>query len=127
MQHWFHISNPDDVPSPALLLYADRIDQNIAKMIHLAGGVERLRPHIKTHKLPDLIRKQILLSIDKFKCATIAEAEMVASCDAPDVLLAYQPVGPNARRFCTLIKEFPQSRFSTVVDDEGVAKSLSEA
>jgi D-threonine aldolase len=127
MQQWFHISNADDVPSPALLLYHERIDENIAKIIHIAGGVERLRPHIKTHKLPDLIQKQIALGIHKFKCATIAEAEMVATCGARDVFLAYQPVGPNIQRLCTLIKQFPHTRFSTVVDDQAVAKSLSQA
>jgi len=127
MQQWFHISNPEDVPSPALLLYNDRIDENMAKMIRIAGGVERLRPHMKTHKLPELIQKQIALGIHKFKCATIAEAEMVASCGTRDVLLAYQPVGPNAARFCALLKQFPQTRFSTVVDDESVARSVSQA
>ena len=88
MQQWFHIANANDVASPALLLYDDRIDENIAKMIRIAGGVERLRPHMKTHKLPELIQKQIALGIHKFKCATVAEAEMVAGCDARDVLLA---------------------------------------
>jgi D-threonine aldolase len=126
MQQWFHISNADDVPSPALLLYNERIDENIEKMIHLAGGTERLRPHMKTHKLAELIQKQLARGITRFKCATVAEAEMVAGCHAPDVLLAYQPVGPNARRLCALIKQFPQTRFSTVVDDEAVTRSLSE-
>jgi D-threonine aldolase len=127
MQQWFHISNADDVPSPALLLYNERVDENIATMIRIAGGVDRLRPHMKTHKLPELIHKQIARGILKFKCATIAEAEMAASCGARDVLLAYQPVGPNVQRLCGLIKQFPQTRFSTVVDDEAVTKSISQA
>jgi D-threonine aldolase len=126
MQQWFHIANADEVPSPALLLYEERIDQNIEKMLRIAGGTERLRPHMKTHKLAELIQKQRTRGIQKFKCATVAEAEMVASCGAGDVLLAYQPVGPNAQRLCALIKQFPQTRFSTVGDDEAVTRSLSE-
>src|SRR5258705_10637590 len=126
MQEWFHISNADEIPSPSLLLYTERIDQNIEKMIRTAGGVERLRPHMKTHKLPELIQKQLARGINKFKCATIAEAEMVASCGAPDVLLAYQPVGPNVQRLCALIRQFPKTRFSTVIDNESSAKALSE-
>ena len=39
--------------------------------------------------------------IRKFKCATIAEAEMLAQCGAPDVLLAYQPLGPQAETLCS--------------------------
>ena len=45
--------------------------------------------------------------IKKFKCATIAEAEMLALAEAPDVLLAYQPVGPKADRLVHLIDKYP--------------------
>src|SRR3954462_10617933 len=92
---WFAVANADDVPSPALLVYPDRVEENIRRMIRAAGGVERLRPHMKTNKLPEVIRMQMDQGITKLTCATIAEAEMVAGCGAPDVLLAYQPVGPN--------------------------------
>jgi D-serine deaminase-like pyridoxal phosphate-dependent protein len=64
--------------------------------------------------------------ITKFKCATIAEAEMVAAAGAADVLLAYQPVGPNIRRLCTLAASFPRTRFSAVVDDGGTAAAVSD-
>jgi D-serine deaminase-like pyridoxal phosphate-dependent protein len=63
--------------------------------------------------------------ITKFKCATIAEAEMVAACLAPDVLLAYQPVGPNIQRFIRLIRAFPKTTFSALADDAETIRSLS--
>ena len=85
MSEWFEISNAGDVPSPALLLYPDRIRENIRRMIRVAGGTSRLRPHIKTHKLAELVRMQIEEGINKFKCATIAEAEMAAGAGAKDV------------------------------------------
>src|SRR5829696_1796566 len=118
MQQWFQIGNVDEIESPALLLYVDRIEENLERMLHMAGGAPRLRPHIKTHKLPELISRQLARGIDKFKCATIAEAEMAAGCGARDVLLGYQPVGPNTERVCALIQRFPQMRFSVTVDDE---------
>src|SRR5690349_16420189 len=96
-------------------------------MIAIAGGVERLRPHIKTHKLPEVLRMQMGQGITKFKCATIAEAEMAAACGAPDVLLAYQPVGPGVRRLIQLVKAFPQTRFSVIADDTEAIRVLSEA
>jgi D-serine deaminase-like pyridoxal phosphate-dependent protein len=65
--------------------------------------------------------------LTKFKCATIAEAEMVAGCGAPDVLLAYQPVGPKARRLWQLIKAFPATHFSAIADDAGVIRTLSQS
>jgi D-serine deaminase-like pyridoxal phosphate-dependent protein len=127
LSNWHRVSNVADIESPSLMLYIERIEQNIERMIRIAGGVDRLRPHMKTHKLPELIQRQRAKGIEKFKCATIAEAEMVADCGARDVLIAYQPVGPNARRLCALIKRFPETRFSAVADDESVLRELSRA
>ena len=124
---WFAVTNLDEVDSPALLVYPDRVEENLRRMIALAGGVERLRPHVKTHKMAELIRRQMALGITKFKCATIAEAEMVADCGAPDVLLAYQPVGPKLRRFIQLVQRFPGSSFSTIADDAEAIHALSRA
>ena len=75
---WYMIENVEDVNSPALLVYPDRIEQNIRKMIEIAGNVNLLRPHVKTHKMAEIIRLQMKHGIHKFKCATIAETEMVA-------------------------------------------------
>jgi D-serine deaminase-like pyridoxal phosphate-dependent protein len=124
---WYSLANVDEVDSPALLIYPDRVEENVRRMIAMAGGAHRLCPHVKTHKLAELIRLQMTLGITKFKCATIAEAEMVASCGAPDVLLAYQPVGPKLQRFIQLAKEFPKTSFSAIADDETAIRSLSAA
>src|SRR4029079_11349948 len=59
--------------------------------------------------------------------ATIAEAEVAAACSVPDVLLAYQPVGPNVKRLVQLVKKFPSTRFSALVDDAGAVDALSRA
>src|SRR3954468_10542784 len=103
---WYKVSNIDEVASPALLIYPDRVEENIRRMIEIAGGVERLRPHMKTNKLPEVVRMQIDQGITRFKCATIAEAEVAARCAAPDMLLAYQPVGPNVHRFVQLVQKY---------------------
>jgi len=96
---WYNVENPTDITSPSLLIYPDRVEVNIRRMIEIAGNPHRLRPHVKTHKMAEIVRLQMKHDICKFKCATIAEAEMVASCGAEDVLLAIQPVGPNQERF----------------------------
>ena len=124
---WYKVSNVDEVASPALLVYPDRVEENIRRMIQIAGGVERLRPHMKTNKLPEVIRMQMTQGIMKYKCATIAEAEVAAACSVPDLLLAYQPVGPNVKRLVQLVKKFPSTRFSALVDDEGAVQALSRA
>ncbi|MFO1500324.1 MAG: D-TA family PLP-dependent enzyme [Verrucomicrobiota bacterium] len=126
-QTWHTIANVEEVPSPALLLYPDRIEENIRRMIALADGVSSLRPHVKTHKLPELVRMQMAQGISRFKTATIAETEMVASCGAAEVLLAYQPVGPNVRRLLELKRRFPATRLGALVDDPAALRHLADA
>lgn len=115
---WFLANNVTEFISPALLVYPERIEQNICKMIEIAGGTTNLRPHIKTHKIAEIIDLQIKYGINKFKCATIAEAELLAICGAKDILLAMQPVGINIQRFFTLMEKYSESNFSTIVDNQ---------
>lgn len=122
---WFEIANVDDIPSPAFLVYPDRIESNIRRLVALVGDLRRLRPQVKTHKMAEVVRLQQMFGIEQFKCATIAEAEMVGGCGARHVLLAYQPVGPNVNRLVELIKKFPRTRFATIVDDPATLYTLS--
>jgi D-serine deaminase-like pyridoxal phosphate-dependent protein len=122
-----HLSNAAAVPSPALLIDMDAVDENLQEMLRIAGRPERLRPHVKTHKLPQIVSAQVALGITKFKCATIAEAEMTAAAGGRDVLLAMPPVGPNAGRFVELMRRFPDVKFLTVADDAAVLTELAAA
>jgi D-serine deaminase-like pyridoxal phosphate-dependent protein len=122
---WFEVENAGETESPSLIVYPDRIESNIREMIVIAGDRERLRPHVKTHKMPEIIRLQIKYGIKKVKCATIAEAEMAAEAGADDILLAYQPVGPNVQRFFSLQKKFPRIKFSCIADCEDTLRELS--
>jgi D-serine deaminase-like pyridoxal phosphate-dependent protein len=124
---WYQLANEAEVPSPALLVFEERIEANLRLMLEIAGGPARLRPHVKTHKLAPLIERQLALGITKFKCATVAEAEMCADAGAPDVLLAFPLVGPNDARLCALARRFPKTRFSTLVDDASAIRALGAA
>ena len=124
---WHTLTTPDEIPSPALLLYPERIEENIRRMIATAGSVDRLRPHVKTHKLAEVVQIQLKAGISKFKCATIAEAEMLAQAGARDVLLANQLVGPNAARLAKLAGWFREVRFSTIADDAEAVGNLASA
>jgi len=123
-QHWYVLKHPEKIISPSLLVYPDRIQHNIDLMISMVGDVTRLRPHVKTYKNANIIQMQMQKGIEKFKCATIAEAELLVNCKAPDVLLAMQPIGPNAERFVKLIQKFPQTQFSTLVDNIAILSIL---
>lgn len=114
-----------DVSSPALLFYPDRIQRNINRMIEIAGDASRLRPHIKTHKSREIVRMQVASGIHKFKCATLAEVELLGQEMVDDVLLAIQPVGPDIARFVALAKFYGDTTFSVVVDSTSVVHQLN--
>jgi D-serine deaminase-like pyridoxal phosphate-dependent protein len=116
-ESWYEIKNINELDSPALVVFPERVKHNIQLAIDMIGDVDRLRPHIKTNKSPDVTRLMLNAGITKFKCATIAEAEMLAQCHAPDVLLAYQPLGPKLDRFVSLIKKYPATKFSCLTDN----------
>jgi len=117
--NWPKIDKLELVPSPALLVDPGKISANIDEMIRVAGDnfKERLRPHLKTHKMSKVTQLQIDKGIKQFKAATISEARMVAQLGAKDILLAYQPVGPNINKLGKLIDDFPESSFATIVDN----------
>jgi D-serine deaminase-like pyridoxal phosphate-dependent protein len=90
-------------------------------MIAIAGHPDRLRPHVKTHKTKELIRMQLDLGITRFKCATLAEVEMVAAAGGSDILLAYPLLGPSVQRFLDIMDRHPEIRLAVTADSkEGV-------
>ena len=126
-ESWYEIKNINDLDSPALVVFPDRVKYNIQLAVDMVGDVNRLRPHIKTNKSPDVAKLILNTGITKFKCATIAEAEMLAQCNAPDVVLAYQPLGPKLNRFVSLIKKYPATRFSCLTDNVAAANEQAAA
>ncbi len=123
----YRLNDPSALLSPSLLVFRSLVRRNIVAMIEMAGGPDRLRPHVKTHKMPQLVALCEEYGIHKHKCATIAEAEMTAEAGGKDVLLAYPLVGPNIERFGRLVRAYPKTVFRALVDDPGPARALSEA
>jgi len=126
-QEWYIIRDIEKLDTPALVVYPDRVKQNIDTLKSMIDDVARLRPHAKTHKCKEAAELMLKAGIKKFKCATIAEAEMLAMCKAPDVLLAYQPVGPKLKRFVQLVRAYPGTKFSCLVDNITAATEISGA
>ena len=125
-EDWYTINDIDKLDTPVLVVYPSRVKQNIDTAIGMVDNVARLRPHVKTHKSGEVTRLMLQAGITKFKCATIAEAEMLGMGKAPDVLLAYQPIGPKLDRFIRLISLYPNTKFSCLVDNIQAAAGISE-
>ena len=122
---WYLIDNIGEIDTPALVVYRERVVENIKSAISMVGKVERLRPHVKTHKTIEVSKLLMAAGIHKFKCATIAEAEMLAMAGAADVLLAYQPGGPKLERFIRLVQKYPSTKFSCLVDNIFSANNMN--
>ncbi len=102
--------------TPALLIYAEAVDANIAATIRAAGGADRWRPHVKTAKLAWVMQRLLDHGLRRFKCATTRELEVLCRLGAPDVLLAFPVVGANARRTAELAERHPATRVSVLVE-----------
>jgi D-serine deaminase-like pyridoxal phosphate-dependent protein len=119
---WYEVDDIDQLDSPALLVIPSRVKANIQTAIQMIRDVSRLRPHVKTNKSAEASRLMLDEGITKFKCATIAEAEMLGQIGAPDVVLAYQPTGPKLRRFVDLVKKFPATKYGCLTDNLPAAR-----
>lgn len=125
MENWYEVQNIGELDTPALLFYPKRIKENISIAKSFIDDVSRLRPHVKTHKCVEVTQLMLDAGIKKFKCATIAEAEMLAISGAPDVLLAYQPVATKVQRFINLIKNYSKTQFACLIDNIESAEMIS--
>ena len=113
--------------SPSLVVFEELLDNNIAEMLRIAGGPERLRPHCKTHKLAEVTRRLLDVGITKHKCATFAEAEMLAQAGVTDIFLAYTIVGPNIERTVRFRQQYPHVQLAVAADHPQPVQQLSEA
>jgi len=123
---WYKIKNEPEVFTPSVLIYPDRIQENIRRMIKIAGDVSRLRPHVKTHKMPEVVQLQVQQNITKFKCATLTELEMTADNGGTDILLAYPVLGPAIKKYFSIVKKYPKAKFSMLVDHEKSVADLTD-
>ena len=123
----YAIADTSSIVSPAVVIFRDLIEQNLDLMIKIAGSADRLRPHCKTHKMREVARLQLDRGIAKHKCATIAEAEMLASAGVKDIFWAYNPVGPNIRRVAEFARKFPDVAFSVTADHPAPVAALGDA
>lgn len=123
---WYQLTNAAQIDSPAVIVYKDRIAENISLLKTMIDDVQRLRPHVKTNKIAEVVQLMLAEGIQKFKCATIAEAEMLGMVNAPDVLMAYQPVGPKIVRLLELVQKYPQTVYSCTVDSRDAALAISD-
>ncbi|HEY7524016.1 MAG TPA: alanine racemase [Candidatus Limnocylindrales bacterium] len=101
---------PADLDTPAVVVYADRLEANIARLqAELDRRGVRLRPHVKTHKSVRIGRMQLDAGAHGLTVGTLGEAEVFAAAGIEDLFIAY-PVwaaGPKVTRLRDLVERVP--------------------
>jgi len=117
----------DEIPTPALLLDMDRFERNLERMAkHVRAAGKQLRPHAKTHRCPEVARRQIAAGALGVACAKLGEAEVMARAGIRGLLITTEIVAPSAiRRLMRLVAEAPDTM--VVVDNAENVDALARA
>ncbi len=121
-----------DLPTPALLVRLDRVRANLAELLRRAGGPGRLRPHLKTTKIPAVWQLLLHGGLDAFKCATVKEAEVLlelarATGRSVDLLVAFPHRGANLALLSALAARHPAQRLAVLAEDPDHAGEAAAA
>ena len=118
-----HIS---EIETPAILIDLDIFERNLARVADYAKSQGlRLRPHTKTHKIPDIGRRQVELGAAGLTVAKVGEAEVMKNSGTPDLLLAYPVVGKS--KLERLAKVAGETAVTVALDNLISAGQLSDA
>jgi D-serine deaminase-like pyridoxal phosphate-dependent protein len=117
----------DDLPTPALLVDLDLLESNLEGMSRFVREASLgLRPHMKTHKCPEIARMQVRAGATGVCVAHLGEAEAMADAGIPAILITSQLVGPSKiERLVRLTRRAPDTL--SAVDDASHAVALNEA
>ncbi|MBK9167893.1 MAG: alanine racemase [Bryobacterales bacterium] len=115
-----------ELETPALLIDLDIFERNLKRAADYTRqhGL-RLRPHTKTHKVPEVGRRQIESGAVGLTVAKVGEAEVMLRSGTPDLLVAYPVIGASKLR--RLAEVARQTRVTVALDSEEAARSLSTA
>ena len=115
-----------DLDTPALLIDANVLDHNLRKMAkyckeHRLG----LRPHTKTHKMPEIARLQLQHGAAGITVAKLGEAEVMAEAGVEDILVVYPLWGK--KKWKRLVELAARVKVTVAVDSLAVAAGISQA
>jgi D-serine deaminase-like pyridoxal phosphate-dependent protein len=115
-----------DLETPAVIVDLDVMERNLSRIADYCREHQLLlRPHTKTHKIPELAKRQIASGATGITVAKIGEAEVMLAAGIDDILIAYPIVGPKKT---TRLAELAEQATITVSLDSGeVARGISEA
>jgi D-serine deaminase-like pyridoxal phosphate-dependent protein len=113
--------------TPCLIIDVEKARNNITAMQNAVNKTGcRLRPHIKTHKMPYFARMQMEAGAAGITCAKVSEAEVMATGGLEDIFIAYPMVGAfRIKRAIALSRKI--KRLILGIDSIACAEALSKA
>jgi len=122
------VTHVRELDTPAVTIHLDVMEENIRRVQARldALGVGN-RPHVKTHKIPEIGRRQMAAGAIGITVQKVGEAEVFVDAGvAQDVLLTYNVLGRvKTDRLVAVARRV--RTFTVVLDNEVVARELSEA
>lgn len=119
---------PDDLGTPAVVIDVGRLERNLARMAEAAAAAGvALRPHAKTHKCPQIARRQLSHGAAGLTVATLAEAELFTSEGCSSVFIAYPLWAGSAGRAARLAALRERTDLRVGVDSVTAAAKLADA
>jgi D-serine deaminase-like pyridoxal phosphate-dependent protein len=116
----------EDLETPVPVIDLDRVEHNLAKMQAYCDEKSlRLRPHIKTHKIPAFAQRQVEIGACGITCQKLGEAEVMADGGIDDILISYPLIGgAKALRLAALARRV---KMSVAVDNPLALRTAAEA
>ena len=114
----------DEIDTPALVLDLDVFENNQATLFDLVRNRVRVRPHAKTHKCPDVARRQVALGAVGMCCQKVSEAEAMVEGGIADVLVTNEIVG--ARKLERLAALSKRAKVGVCVDHAENVAALAQ-
>ena len=115
----------EEVDTPALVVELDAFERNLRTVAGLAAGRVQVRAHAKTHKCPEIARRQVAAGAIGVCCQKVSEAEALVEGGIADVLVSNEIIGaPKLERLAALAR---QARIGVCVDDAGNVRDLETA
>jgi D-threonine aldolase len=115
----------EEVDTPALVLELDAFESNLKRLADSVAGRARVRPHAKTHKCPEIARRQVAAGAVGVCCQKVSEAEAMVEGGIADVLVSNEVVGAlKLDRLAALTK---RARLGVCVDHADSVRELQAA
>ncbi|MGY4541899.1 D-serine deaminase-like pyridoxal phosphate-dependent protein [Arthrobacter sp. UYNi723] len=116
---------PEEIDTPEIIIDRDVLRRNIDRMATAvrAKGLD-LRPHVKTHKVPEIAEMQLAAGAVGLTVATLGEAEVFAEHGAKDIFIAY-PLWVGPRQAERLQRLATKARIAVGLDSRGAAETMA--